>query len=85
MVVGSPTVGPDMGREVLVEQWLPSPSEDAKYHIRVLRNGQLVECYVNNQVTLTYRVYEQVENMFGVFVDQGAASFDRVAIRSQQY
>jgi beta-fructofuranosidase len=84
MVVGSPTLGPDMERVALVEQWLPSRPRDDAYRIRVLRNGQLVECYVNDQVALTYRVYEQVEAMFGVFVDQGVASFNRIAIKSYE-
>jgi beta-fructofuranosidase len=82
LTVGSPTLGPDMEREALVGQWLPSRPNDDKYQVRILRNGQLVECYVNDQVALTYRIYEQVENIFGCFVDQGVASFYRIAIRS---
>lgn len=78
---GSPTLGPDMERETLVEQWLPSRPQDDKYSVRILRNDQLVECFVNDQVALTYRIYEKAEDMFGFFVDQGVASFN-VAIKS---
>jgi beta-fructofuranosidase len=84
MVAGSPALGPhtDMEHIALVDRWLPSRPKDDTYRIRVLRTGQLVECYVNNQVTLTYRIYEQAESMFGFFVDQGAASFQGMTIKS---
>ncbi len=81
-VPGSPELGPDMARESLVDQFLPTRPQDDTYQIRVLRNGQLVECYVNDQVVMSYRIYKQAESMFGFFVDQGAVSFNQVAVKT---
>jgi hypothetical protein len=47
-----------------------------------LRNGQLVECYVNDEVVMSYRIYEESATMFGFFVDQGAVSFNNLSIRT---
>ena len=82
LVPDSPEVGPDMARPILVEQFLYSEPDDGVYQIRILRSGQLVECYVNDQVALSYRIYEESEMMFGLYVDQGVASFNRLNIRS---
>jgi hypothetical protein len=82
MVSGSPVLSPDMEQVMLVERWLPVRPQDDTYRVRILRRGQLVECYVNDLVTATYRVYEQADSMFGLFVDQGAASFHGIAIKS---
>lgn len=82
MVSGSPALRPDMEPALLVERWLPARPQDDTYGVRILRSGQLVECYVNELVTATYRVYEQADSMFGLFVDQGAASFRGIAIKS---
>ena len=71
-----------MARPMLVDQFLYSEPEDGKYQVRVLRNGQLVECYVNDEVVMSYRIYEESETMFGFFVDQGAASFNNLSIRT---
>ena len=49
-----------MARPILVEQFLYSEPDDGGYQIRILRSGQLVECYVNDQVALSYRIYEEV-------------------------
>ncbi len=81
-VPGSPELGPDMARPMLVDQFLYSEPEDGKYQIRILRNGQLVECYVNDEVVMSYRIYEESETMFGFFVDQGAVSFNNLCIKT---
>ena len=78
----SPELGPDMARPILVDQFLYSEPVDGKYLLRILRNGQLVECYVNDEVVMSYRIYEESETMFGFFVDQGAVSFNNLSIRT---
>ncbi len=82
LVPDSPELGPDMARPMLVDQFLYSEPADGKYLVRILRNGQLVECYVNDEVVMSYRIYEESETMFGFVVDQGAVSFNNLSIRT---
>ena len=83
MVVGSPALGPDMERLALVEQGLPSRPEDDRYHVRVSAEWPTgrVLCKRSGGAHLSClrasRGYVR-----GLFVDQGAASFNGIAIKS---
>ena len=65
----------------LVERLLATVPEDGRYRVQVLRKDSLIECFVGEQVALTYRIYEQRPHMFGLFVQEGAATFHDLSIR----
>ena len=65
----------------LVERLLATVPEDGRYRVRLLRKGSLLECFVADQVAISYRIYQERDKMFGLFVQEGSARFRDLTIR----
>ena len=65
----------------LVDRILPELPKNNTYNIKITRKGTNVECWVCDQVVASYRIYEEQENMFGLFVQEGSASFNNLEWR----
>ena len=52
------------------------------YNIKITRKGTNVECWICDQVVASYRIYEEQENMFGLFVQEGSAFFNNLEWRT---
>ncbi len=66
----------------LVERPLAFTPADGRYHVRVLRNGSAVECFVADQVVASYRTYDTSNTAtWGLFVQEGKATFRDLAFR----
>ena len=59
----------------LVARHLPIVPTDNSYVVRLLRKESMLECFVGDQVVLTFRIYERGARPFGLFVQEGAARF----------
>jgi beta-fructofuranosidase len=59
----------------LVERHLPILPANGRYQLRLLRKESLLECFVAEQVALTYRIYEKRDQPVGLFVAEGTARF----------
>ncbi len=67
---------------LLVERCIPVMPENGRVRVRLIQCREELECFAGEQVALTYRLYEQTRNMFGLFVQEGAAEFRNFSIRS---
>ena len=66
----------------LVDRVLPELPKDNIFNVKITRKGTNVECWICNQVVASYRIYEESENMFGLFVQEGSASFHNLEWRT---
>ena len=66
----------------LVDRILPELPKNNTYNIKITRKGTNVECWICDQVVASYRIYEEQENMFGLFVQEGSASFNNLEWRT---
>jgi beta-fructofuranosidase len=66
----------------LVERTIPFWPQNGKIKILLLRKESMLECFVGDQVALTYRIYEQSEMIVGLFVQEGVVCFRNLKIRS---
>ena len=65
----------------LIERPLAIVPKDGRYRVRLLRKDSLLECFVADQVALSYRIYERRDRMFGLFVQEGTARFNDLTVR----
>lgn len=65
----------------LVERHLPIPPANNRFRVRLLRKGSMLECFVADQVAITYRIYDEREKALGLFVQEGAARFCDLRVR----
>jgi hypothetical protein len=65
----------------MVERPLAIEAGD-KIKVQILVEGSMIDAFVNDQVALAYRAYDTGKSVatFGVFLEDGAVSFDDVAI-----
>ena len=66
----------------LVQHRIPVLPEHGRIPVRLLRCGEMLECFVAEQVAITYRIYEKTERMLGLYVQEGEATFHNLSIRS---
>ena len=66
----------------LVDRILPELPKDNTYNIKITRKGTNIECWICDQVVASYRIYEEQENMFGLFVQEGSATFNNLEWRT---
>ena len=59
----------------LVERLLATLPDNNRYRVQILRCNSIVECYVAEQVVASYRLYEESDASFGLFVQEGLARF----------
>jgi beta-fructofuranosidase len=54
----------------------------AKFDVKILVEGSMVDAFVNDQVALAYRAYDTGKSVstFGLFLEDGSVSFDGIAI-----
>ena len=60
-----------------MERLLATVPEDGRYRVRLLRKGSLLECFVADQVAISYRIYQERDKMFGLFVQEGERALPR--------
>jgi beta-fructofuranosidase len=66
----------------LVERPLAFTPKDGRYRVQLLRNGSAIECFVAGQVVASFRIYDiSNTNAWGVFVQEGAATFHNLGFR----
>jgi beta-fructofuranosidase len=51
--------------------------------IEIVLDGTIAEIYVNEEVAMSARFYKQDSGQLGLFVDEGAATFDDIRIQSR--
>lgn len=66
----------------LVQQRIPIVPDNGRIPLRLIRSGEMLECFVAEQVAMTFRIYEQQPTMLGLYVQEGDASFVNLSIRS---
>jgi beta-fructofuranosidase len=64
----------------LVERHLAIPPANGRYRLRLLRKDSLIECFIAEQVALTYRIYEKRDHGVGLFVQEGTARFENLTL-----
>lgn len=70
---------PTVDTPLVVRPFAIMPS-DNRYRLRLLRRGSMMECFVGDQVVLTFRIYEQAPRPLGLFVQEGHARFHRLGV-----
>ena len=65
----------------LVQNSIPMVPDNGRIRVRLIRCGEMLECYVAEQVAMTFRIYEQTDTMLGLYVQEGEATFGNLSIR----
>lgn len=82
LAIGKP--GLDIKQEKnnpLVQRPLAFIPKNHRYHVKLLRKGSVVECYVADQVCASFRIYKKSKVPFGVFVQGGIAEFENLQLK----
>ncbi len=65
----------------LVQHRIPVLPGNGRIPVRLIRCGEMLECFVADQVALTYRIYERTGTMLGLYVQEGEATFRNLSVR----
>lgn len=65
--------------QVELERPLP-PNMSSTFHLDVLTEGTMAEVYVDGQIAMSTRAYDERNGHWGLFVCDGAASFDHIRL-----
>jgi len=65
----------------LVERPLAYTPDNGHYRVQIIRKGSAIECYVANQVVASYRIYDVSTVAWGLFAQEGTATFHHLEFR----
>ena len=58
----------------------PVYAEDGIYDIKIINDGTMITCYVNEEAALSVRCYEYLSGTVGLFVENGKARFSKIEV-----
>lgn len=58
----------------------PLPSRARRLRCQVFVQGSAIEVFVNDRVSLTYRLYQRAAGSFGLYVQNGSARFEHLTV-----
>ncbi|MNT70117.1 hypothetical protein D3C72_2084730 [compost metagenome] len=65
----------ELERPIRLESGIP-------YRIRVIMDGTIGEVYINDEVALSFRMYDIPAGRLGVFATQGGTVFEQISVNS---
>lgn len=71
---------PEIYEPPLVDRPL-SITRSCPVRFQVLVSDTIIEVFINDQIALTYRVYEHSDAPLGLFVEEGSAQFEKISLR----